>query len=98
MQKAQGDLKAALKSYSDGLAIIDRLANADPSNAEWQRDLSGSFAKLASVHRQSGDSAKALEAFQQGHEISRLTKLSPDNAVWKQDLAWIDRQIKELAP
>jgi tetratricopeptide (TPR) repeat protein len=37
---AQGNLPEALKSYRDGLAIRDRLAQADPGNAGWQRDLS----------------------------------------------------------
>jgi hypothetical protein len=40
VQEAQGDLKAPLKSYSDSLAIMERLAKADPDNAGWQRDLS----------------------------------------------------------
>jgi hypothetical protein len=38
-------------------------------------------------------------SMRQGQAImARLTKLSPDNAVWKRDLAWFDRQLKELAP
>ena len=40
VQVAQGDLKAALKSYSDSLAIFERLAQSDPGNTGWQRDLS----------------------------------------------------------
>jgi eukaryotic-like serine/threonine-protein kinase len=34
VQVAQGDLAGALKSYNDSLAIAERLANSDPSNAE----------------------------------------------------------------
>jgi tetratricopeptide (TPR) repeat protein len=99
VQVAQGDLTAALKSYSDSLAIAERLAQSDPGNADWQRDLSVSFGKLALVHKQSGDKAKARGFMRQGQAImARLTKLSPDNAVWKNDLAWLDGQIKELAP
>ena len=57
-----------------------------------------SFAKLASVHKQSGDAAKARDFLRQGQAImARLTKLSPDNAVWAKDLAWFDGQIAELA-
>src|ERR1700730_7287795 len=41
----RGDLKAALKSYSDSLAIFERLAQSDPGNAGWQRDLSVSYEK-----------------------------------------------------
>jgi hypothetical protein len=35
VQKAQGDLAAALKSFQDSLAIAERLAQSDPGNAEW---------------------------------------------------------------
>ena len=40
VQVAQGDLAGALKSYRDSLAIIERLAQSDPGNSRWQRDLS----------------------------------------------------------
>ena len=36
---SQGDLPGALKSYRDDLAIAERLAKADPSNAGWQFDV-----------------------------------------------------------
>jgi hypothetical protein len=99
VQVAQGDLAGALKSYSDSLVIRDRLAKSDPGNAGWQRDLTVSYAKLAKVHRQSGDKPKARGFLRQGQEImARLTKLTPDNAVWKKDLARFDGQIKELGP
>jgi tetratricopeptide (TPR) repeat protein len=98
VQEAQGNLAGALKSYSDSLAIADRLAKADPGNAGWQRDLATSFGKLAAVHRQSGDRGKARDFLRQGQAImARLTKLSPENATWKQDLAWFDGHIAELA-
>jgi hypothetical protein len=71
---------------------------SDAGNAQWQHDLSVSFASLASVHRQSGDDTKTLDFLRQGQAITaHLTKLSPDNAQWKQDLAWLDGQIAELA-
>src|SRR3984893_8789537 len=35
VQVTQGDLKAALKSYSDSLAIRERLAQSDLGNADW---------------------------------------------------------------
>jgi hypothetical protein len=94
---AQGNLPAALKSFRDGLAIRDRLAQADPGNAGWQRDLSVSYAKLADVSKRNGEAATALDMLQQGRAIMvRLTTLSPDNAVWRRDLAWFDGQIAEL--
>jgi hypothetical protein len=39
MQEALGNRAGALKSYSDSLAMRERLAKSDPGNAEWQRDL-----------------------------------------------------------
>jgi len=36
VQRAQGNLPAALESFRAALAIRDRLAKADPGNAGWQ--------------------------------------------------------------
>jgi hypothetical protein len=36
---SHGDLPGALQSYRDSLAIRERLAKADPGNAEWQFDV-----------------------------------------------------------
>jgi tetratricopeptide (TPR) repeat protein len=99
IKKQQGDLAGALKSYQEGLAIFDRLARADPDNADRQGDLWVIVGRVASAYRDSGDNSKALNFYRQGRAIlSRLTKLSPDNAEWKQDLARFDRLIAALAP
>ena len=97
VQVAQGDLAGALKSYCDSLAIIDRLAKSDPGNAGWQRDLSVSYAKLASAYRGSNETEKAREALTSGRAIiAKLVEQHPDWAQWKQDLAWFDAQIAQL--
>jgi hypothetical protein len=44
---AQGDLPQALAAFQAGLAIREKLATADPGNAQWQRDLIASNVKLA---------------------------------------------------
>ena len=94
---AQGNLPEALKAYRDGLAIRDRLAQSDPGNAGWQRDLAVSYAKLATIYRKYQDNAKALDMLRQGQTIMlRMTQLSPDNAQWKNDVVWFERQITEL--
>jgi hypothetical protein len=49
VQQAQGDLAGALSSYKDSLAIMERLAKSDPSNAQWQRELSVSFIQVGDV-------------------------------------------------
>jgi hypothetical protein len=97
VQVAQGDLAAALKSRRAANAIFERLAQSDPGNAEWQRSLAISYARLADVYRRSKETEKALAALRQGKAImDRLVTLSPDNAGWKSDLTWFDRQIAAL--
>jgi tetratricopeptide (TPR) repeat protein len=46
---AQGDRAGALQAFEQGRAIRDKLAQRDPNNAEWQRDLIVSHVKLAEV-------------------------------------------------
>jgi hypothetical protein len=45
----QGKLDEALKAYRDSLAIRERLAAADRSNMQWQRDLSVSYERVGGV-------------------------------------------------
>jgi hypothetical protein len=74
-----------------------RLAAADRSNTMWQRDLSVSYAKLASVYLRLGNSAEALAALHKGRDIiAALVAIAPSNAQWKKDLAWFDGQIARL--
>ena len=88
MQEAQGDLTGALKSYRDGLAIIDRLAKSDPGNAGWQRDLSVSYNKIGGVQAAPGDLTGALKSYRDGFAIiDRLAKFDPGNAGWQLDLS-----------
>ena len=94
----QGSLADALKSYRDSLAIQDRLAKADPGNADWQHDLSVSYAKLANAYRTAGQLRQAREQLTAGRTIiARLTETYPDWSQWKKDLAWFDGQIAALS-
>src|SRR5688500_18277033 len=47
--RTQGDLTGALAAYRESLAVSQRLAGADPSNAAWQRDLGVSYSKVGDV-------------------------------------------------
>jgi hypothetical protein len=83
---AQGDLTAALKSYRDSLAIADRLAKADPNNAEWQRDLIVSYVEMSRV-----EPAEARRHLTRALEIARNMqsrgKLAPADARMLDELA-----------
>jgi tetratricopeptide (TPR) repeat protein len=88
VQRAQGDLAAALRSYQASHDIFARLAEADPGNAGWQRDLSVSHNKIGDVQRAQGDLAAALRSYQASLAIrERLAEADPGNAGWQRDLA-----------
>jgi hypothetical protein len=87
MCRWQGDLKAALKSYSDDLAIMERLTQSDPGNAGWQYDLGISNERIGNVQMAQGDLAAALKSYEARQDtISRLAQSDPGNAAWQRDL------------
>jgi Flp pilus assembly protein TadD len=73
--------------YRLALAIFNRLAQADPGNAGWQRDLSVSYEKVGDVLVAQGNLPEALKAFRDSHNIfNRLAQADPGNAGWQGDL------------
>lgn len=56
---AQGNLPEAQRLFGEALRIRQRLAESDPANAEWQRDLAVSHSKLYHLAKASGDEATA---------------------------------------
>jgi tetratricopeptide (TPR) repeat protein len=72
----QGNLTEALKSYRQGLEIVQRLAKADPNNAVWQRDLSISYEKVGDVL--GAESTEALQSYRDSLTIrERWRRLIP---------------------
>ncbi|MGB0097918.1 MAG: tetratricopeptide repeat protein, partial [Solirubrobacteraceae bacterium] len=59
LMRALGDTKQAERFYRDSLAIRERLAQADPSDAGAQRDLSVSYERLGDLMRALGDTKQA---------------------------------------
>jgi tetratricopeptide (TPR) repeat protein len=83
-----GNTRTARKEYETGHQLARRLAEADPNNAEAQRDLSISFDKLGNVTLQQGESKEALVFYQKGLEIcQRLAQADPKNALAQRDLS-----------
>ena len=65
-----------------------RLAEADPSNAGWQRDLSFSLTTMAEFHERQGDRAEALRLAEESLTIDeRLASLDRSNVTWQRDVA-----------
>ena len=86
---AQGDLAEAQEAYGEGLEIAKRLAESDPSNSQWQRDLSVSYDRLGDVAVAQGDLAEAQEAYEEGLEVAkRLAESDPNISQWQRDL-WV---------
>jgi tetratricopeptide (TPR) repeat protein len=97
VQLAQGDPAGALKSYRDGLAIRLRLAQSDPGNTAWQRDLSVSYNKVGDVEVAQGDLAGALKSYRDSLAIrERLARSDPGNAGWQRDLAISYAKLAEV--
>jgi tetratricopeptide (TPR) repeat protein len=95
---AQGKVDEALKAYRDGLAIAERLAAADRSNTEWQRDLSGSYEKVGNVLVAQGKLDEALKAYRDGLAIAeRLATADRSNKNWQNDLQALIGKIGGIA-
>ncbi|MCA3348788.1 MAG: hypothetical protein INF56_18485 [Roseomonas sp.] len=69
------------------MAIATRLAERDPGNTQWQRDLSISHDLIGNVLRAQGDLPGALRAYQAGMAIRMsLTERDPGNTHWQRDV------------
>ena len=93
----QGNLPAALTSYQASLAIAERLAQADPGNAGWQRDLSVSHNKIGDVLVAQGNLPAALTSYRASLAIrERLAQADPGNAGWQRDLSVSHNRIGDV--
>jgi tetratricopeptide (TPR) repeat protein len=84
-----GNPQAALDAYRTSLATVERLAAADPNNAQWQRDLSVLHNRIGDMLAAQGNRPAALEAYRAGLAIGKglpafsalivIIKRRPDN-------------------
>ena len=88
LRLALGDSSAAIRSYQAGMAIAQKLAASDPSNSEWQRDLSVSHNRIGDTQRAQGDLAGALKSYQADMAIAqKLAASDASNRQWQRDLS-----------
>ncbi|MEO8630904.1 MAG: hypothetical protein ABI612_22825, partial [Betaproteobacteria bacterium] len=83
VQVTQRNLPAALESYRASMRIRERLAQADPGNAGWQRDLIISFVKLSEV---TGEKSYASRALQVALDMQQRAILAPRDEWMIEDL------------
>ena len=80
--------RASSESFRDSLTIAERLADADPNNAGWQRDVSVSYVKVGDVLVAQGNLPEALKSFRDSLAITeRLANADPNNAEWQRDVS-----------
>ena len=92
----QGNLTEALVNYQTALDIRKHLAQSDPENASWQRDLSVSHEKIGDVLVEQGNLTEALVNYQTQLDIAKhLAQSDPENASWQRDLAWSHWRIAQ---
>ena len=73
-------MAGALAAYEEALAIFRRLAEADKTNSEWQRDISVALDKIGYLKFQAKDDAGALAAYDESLAITRrLADADPGN-------------------
>jgi hypothetical protein len=79
------------------LAIVERLADSDPSNSQWQRDLSVSHNRIGEILETQGHLAGAIAAHEQGLLIMQsLAARLPDHPEFQRALAASQSQLKRL--
>ncbi|MEL6528627.1 MAG: hypothetical protein AAFQ27_01615, partial [Pseudomonadota bacterium] len=85
---ARGELAKARGEYEAASGIAETLAESEPGNVEWQRDLSVSYDRLGDVEVAAGNLTAARERFEAGLIIrENLGKTEPSNADWQRDLS-----------
>jgi tetratricopeptide (TPR) repeat protein len=93
----QGNGTEALKSYRDGLAVMEQLVKADPTNAGWQRELSRSYSKVGDVLMAQGKSTEALKFYRADLTVrGQLAHADPANVSWQRDLSASFDRIGEV--
>ncbi len=81
---AQGNAEAALGQYRASLDLTGTLAAKDPTNTDWQRDLSVSYDRVGDVVLEQGDVAGALAAHRASLAIrDTLAANAPTHPGWK---------------
>jgi tetratricopeptide (TPR) repeat protein len=93
-----GDLPAATRQQQAIHQQVQARANTDPTNTQWQRDLSVSHNKLGDLATAAGDLTTARTAYQADLAIAeRLAAADPTNTQWQRDLSVSHNKLGDLA-
>ena len=93
MPTTQGNLPEAQRLFGESLRIRQRLAESDPANAAWQRDLSYSYTIIGQLLMRQECWREALPLLEQSLAIDeRLAALAPTNVMLQNDVR-VSRQL-----
>ena len=85
---ALGFIKLAFDRYTLVQQKYERLIEAEPDRADYQRDLSVSYERMGDLYRALGQGEKARESYQESLAIrERLAQSEPDRADYQRDLS-----------
>ena len=83
-----GNSTQAMQVLTRAREVANRQVASDPSNSQWQRDLSISHIKIGETQSAQGDLAGALKSYQAGMAIAqKLAASDPSNSQWQRDLS-----------
>ena len=92
--QSQGKQEGARAAFDEVLTISRRLAEQDPSNADWQRELAVTIHKIARMASSSGSHKRATGLLIEAIQIfERLVEKSPEQVVWKEELEQISKEL-----
>ena len=95
LYRALGQGDQARDAYLKSLAIAERLAQAEPDRADYQRDLSVSYNKMGDLYRALGQGDQARDAYLKSLAIAeRLAQAEPDRADYQVDLGELPDQSR----
>lgn len=82
------NVPGALMAYRAGLEIRKALAELEPDNTQWQRDVSLTHDNIGDALQARGESSEALAAYRMSLEIAEaLVHQDPENTEWQRDLS-----------
>ncbi len=88
VRQAQGNLEEAQAAFGEYLSSSRRLAEQNPSNADWQWELAVAHRRVGGVLEAQGRLKQAQAVFGEGLSSSRrLAEQNPSNTGWQRELA-----------
>jgi len=91
-------LTQACRDYEEAHQRARRLTVIEPSNTEWQHDLSVSYDDLGDVAKAQGNLEDAATAYREGLAIrKKLAAMDPGNTRWQRDLSISYNKLGDVA-